>query len=272
MNARLLFVASVLLMMGSGPCGGPQPVSTVCPPEQITIVTADAGEAVADAGNETTPTEPIPSFGEQELGMLHNAALLVIQQKINDGDIVPGEDLASNISQYSNAVRDWICELGYDCRTVDQVRGEVVKELYKAVQAIPEGGNLSDGLRRHLPTMEQLPDWFATDLEAAMTSFEAGEGAVERARAAYANVGRGRDVHDGGNYGRIARSVSKGSWNYWKMPNRGVDDDVHANEIVYADCAGAGSGAAMGSGFPPWGSLIGGVIGGAIASAAASRL
>ena len=105
-----------------------------------------------------------------------------------------------------------------------------------------------------------------------MTSFEAGEGTVERARAAYADVGRGRGVHDGGNYGRIARSVSKGSWNYWKMPNRGVDDDVNANVIVFADCAGAGSGAAMGSGFPPWGSLIGGVIGGAVASIAASRL
>ena len=83
MNARLLFVASVLLMMGSGPCGGPQPVSTVCPPEQITIVTADAGEAVADAGNEPTPTEPIPSFGEQELGMLHNAAVLMIKEKLD---------------------------------------------------------------------------------------------------------------------------------------------------------------------------------------------
>ena len=70
--------------------------------------------------------------------MLHNAALLVIQQKINDGDIVPGEDLASNISQYSNAVRDWICELGYDCRTVDQVRVKSSRNS-KAVQAIPEG-------------------------------------------------------------------------------------------------------------------------------------
>ncbi len=274
MNARLLFAAFVVLLMGSGPCGDDgtrtRYVSQECPPEQ-NIVTADAGEEVADAGSEPVPTEPIPSVGEQELGMLHNAAVLMIKEKLESGEITLGDNPASNISRLSSTVANWMCELGYNCGETQRVSGEVIKELNKVLQAIPEGGTLAQGLYAHLATMDSVPDWFVNDVRAVVDGFAPDENAAEHAHSAFADIGRGRGAYDGGNSGRIARGIGGGSVKFWLKYGQDSGDSDPRRDVVVAglDLSGGKIGLAAGGAIGPVGGVIGCIIGAAAISAIA---
>ncbi|HBU48573.1 MAG TPA: hypothetical protein DEB46_09695, partial [Myxococcales bacterium] len=57
-------------------------------------------------------------------------------------------------------------------------------------------------------------------------------------------------------------------WNFWTRPVHDDEDDVVKREWVFADCAGAATGAQVGGLFGPWTGLAGAVIGGAAASLA----
>jgi hypothetical protein len=268
MNARLLVAFSALLLMGA-PCASDETHDHECPPVTAADAGAvapapDAGEEVADAGSEAAPTEPIPSFGEQELGMLHNAAVLMIKEKLESGDITLGDNPATNITRLSNAVASWMCELGYNCVETQRVSGEVIKELNKVLLAIPEGGTLSQGLYTHLATMDDVPDWFVSDVQAVVDGFAPGDNAAEQARSAFADIGRGQGAHDGGNSGRIARGVGGGSVRFWLKYSEDSGDSDPRRDVVVAslDLGGAKVGAAVGG-------LVGCIVGAAAISAIA---
>ena len=120
-------------------------------------------------------------------------------------------------------------------------------------------GTFADGFRAHLPTMTDLP----TGLLRSHRGRQPRPRPPEEFKTAFAAVGMGRGAHNGGNHGRIIRSVSKGSWNFWTRRSTTTQDVVKG---MVADCASAPPVPKLVV-FGPW-TVSRGSIGGAAASLA----
>lgn len=217
-------------------------------------------------------SEPVPTIGGHGIGILHNAGLAMLKRKIASGDLRFGDDLSGNMAIASGALVTWLCEMNIDCDKVNEVGAEVTAEMVNIADSVERGGSFVDALSARMINIGNgLPDWFLPTLTTFRTGRATGSAEI---KSNIGKMGQDQGCYDGGDYGRIMRSVAAASMAFWSIEteaNGGGDGGGGADrDWIFADCAGAGAGAAMGSGLPPAGPIVGGVLGGVLASGAAA--
>ncbi len=119
-----------------------------------------------------------------------------------------------------------------DCATIESQMDEMAV-AYKAAYALRAEGQSTGSVYlsqlRANPGDERLPAWALESLNTLEAAVNTGDQSQAELLAIIGQIGAGQGKYNGGNLGRVLRSVGKGSLEYWDhyaATNDGFEDDI----------------------------------------------
>ena len=174
-----------------------------------------------------------PTVGVDEAGAIHNLVLGHFVQWAPNSTMKDTDPDNVIIDAMIAEGKRMLChnKVGV-CATIEAQMDEMATAYKAAYAQRLEGQSTGDVLLsqlRALPEDQRLPGWALTDLGTLQTALAAGDKTQAELLAVIAQIGVGQGKYDGGNIGRVLRSVGKGSLTYWYHytdTTEGVDDDI----------------------------------------------
>lgn len=232
---RSLPFTSLVLALALGACAPPEPAD--CPP------VPDAGDLqtlcqelypAADAGPcpACDDCSEAPTVGVEGPGRVHNLMVAHFVKWAPDTQMKVTDPDDGKIDTILAEGQRMVCanQLG-ECAAMEAELAQL-GVAYKAARALREEGQTLSQVYlpqlRALPEGERPPEWALSALENLQREVLAGGKTQAELLAVIDQIGRGQGKYDGGNLGRVLRSVGKASLKYWAhyaATTEGVDDD-----------------------------------------------
>tara|TARA_Y100001934_G_scaffold279702_1_gene384319 strand:- start:351 stop:1151 length:801 start_codon:yes stop_codon:yes gene_type:complete len=237
---------SALLLMGAPCAQEDHDDHHECPP----AAAPDAGDLQSlcqeqfpapDAGvcPECDDCSDAPTVGVDEPGMIHNLVLGHLAEWIETADLKAGDPDNTKIDAVVNEAKRMACarKVGV-CAEVEAKADSMAQAFKLAYAARIEGQPLSAVFLspESLAAMgdNAPPQWAVDAMKNLEREIVSGDKTVEELHAIIAQMGMGEGKYNGGNLGRIMRSIGKDSLTYWEgmATDNDWEDQIHRHWVM----------------------------------------